>query len=270
MLYTPCAQEIVGTDRPTRPTRHGEAQAKPYPGPMGAVRADVVDAIRRELEKRGDPARAKSQQAYMKSPMPFRGISAPELKATLRPLLADPAYLLTFRDQWEAAIRGLWDGAQFREERYAAVAICGHRLYRSWAVDRAAMPLYRYLVESGAWWDFVDEIAAHRVGPVVRAHPQTEPDRMRSWAVADNLWVRRAAILSQLSSKEETDRQLLVDCITPNLADRQFFIRKAVGWSLRQYARSGTGAGGWVRCWVDELGPRLSPLSRREALKHLG
>src|ERR1019366_2149926 len=85
--------------------------------------------------------------------------------------------------------------------------------------------------------------------------PQAELDRMRSWAVADNLWLRRAAILSQLSSKEETDRQLLVDCITPNLADREFFIRKAVGWSLRQYARSGTGAADWVRCWVDELGP---------------
>jgi len=87
------------------------------------------------------------------------------------------------------------------------------------------------------------------------------------------VWVRRAAILSQLLSKDETDRQLLVDCITPNLADREFFIRKAVGWSLRQYAHyahSGAGAANWVRCWVDELGPRLSPLSRREALKHLG
>jgi 3-methyladenine DNA glycosylase AlkD len=237
---------------------------------MGTVRGDVVDAARRELEKAGDPARAKSQQAYMKSVMAFRGVSAPQLKATLRPLLADPEYLLTCRDEWEATIRGLWDGAQFREERYAAVAICGHHLYRHWAGDRSAMPLYRYLVESGAWWDFVDQIAAHRVGPVVRAHPGTEPDRMRSWAAADDVWVRRAAILSQLLSKDETDRQLLVDCITPNLADREFFIRKAVGWSLRQYAHSGAGAANWVRCWVDELGPRLSPLSRREALKHLG
>ncbi len=206
----------------------------------------------------------------MKSTMPFRGVTAPQLKATLRPLLADPALRLVERDEWEATIRGLWDGAQFREERYAALAISGHHLYRPWAQERSATPLYRYLIETGAWWDFVDEIAARRGGPVLRAHPESEAQRMRSWATADCMWVRRAAILSQLSSKDETDRQLLLDCITPNLADREFFIRKAIGWSLRQYAHSGTDAADWVRHSVDQLGPRLSPLSRREALKNLG
>jgi 3-methyladenine DNA glycosylase AlkD len=92
---------------------------------------------------------------------------------------------------------------------------------------------------------------------------------MRAWAGDGNLWVRRAAILSQLSSRDLTDRQLLLDCINPNLDDREFFIRKAIGWSLRQYAQSGATAADWVRRSVDELGPRLSPLSRREALKHL-
>ncbi|NMM23660.1 MAG: DNA alkylation repair protein [Phycicoccus sp.] len=237
---------------------------------MGSARGDLVDAVCRELEAAGDPDRAKGQQAYMKSAMPFRGITSPHLKATLRPLLTDPAYLLGERDEWEATIRGLWDGAQFREERYAALAISGHRLYRGWAQDRSAMPLYLYLIETGAWWDFVDEIAARRVGPVLRAHPETEAARMRSWATADSMWVRRAAILSQLSSKDETDRQLLLDCITPNLADREFFVRKAIGWSLRQYAHSGTSAADWVRRSVGQLDTRLSPLSRREALKNLG
>ena len=189
---------------------------------MGTVRRDVVDVVCRALEASGDPDRAKGQQAYMKSTMPFRGITSPHLKATLRPLLADPAYLLVERDDWEATIRGLWDGAQFREERYAALAISGHRLYRVWAQDRSAMPLYLHLIES------------------------------------------------QLSSKDETDRQLLLDCITPNLADREFFIRKAIGWSLRQYAHSGPSAADWVRRSVDRLDTRLSPLSRREALKNLG
>jgi len=237
---------------------------------MGAVRRDVVGVVCTELEKAGDPDRAEGQQAYMKSAMPFRGITSPRLKTTLRPLLADPAYRLNDQDEWESTIRGLWDGARFREERYAALAVAGHRLYRGWAVNRSAMPLYRHLVESGAWWDFVDDIAAHRVGPVLRAHPETEAARMREWAIDDDLWVRRAAILSQLLSKDETDRQLLLDCITPNLADPEFFIRKAIGWSLRQYAHSGTGAAEWVRLTADHLGPRLSPLSRKEALKHLG
>jgi 3-methyladenine DNA glycosylase AlkD len=229
----------------------------------------VVEAVCRELKKAGDPARAAGQQAYMKSAMPFRGVTAPDLKATLRPLLADPAYRLVERDEWEATIRGLWDGAQFREERYAALAISGHRLYRPWARDHSSMPLYRYLIETGAWWDFVDEIAARRVGPILRAHPETEAERIRSWAIAESMWLRRAAILSQLTSKGETDRPLLLDCITPNLADQEFFIRKAIGWSLRQYAHAGPSAAEWVRRSVDQLGPALSPLSRREALKNL-
>src|SRR5665647_2881181 len=141
------------------------APAKSYPDPMGVVRGDVVDAVCRELEKAGDPDRAKGQQAYLKSTMSLRGISAPALKATLRPLLADPACLLTGRDEWEATVRRLWDAARFREERYAALTISGHRLYQHWARDRSAMPLYRHLIESGAWWDLVDEIAVHRVGP---------------------------------------------------------------------------------------------------------
>ena len=131
------------------------------------------------------------------------------------------------------------------------------------------MPLYLDLIETGAWWDFVDEIATRRVGTVLRAHPETEAERMRSWAIVDTMWVRRAAILSQLSSKAETDLPLLLDCITPNVTDREFFIRKAIGWSLRQYAHSGTEAADWVRRTVEQLSPQLSPLSRREALKNL-
>jgi 3-methyladenine DNA glycosylase AlkD len=146
---------------------------------MGAVRGDLINAVRRELAKAGDPERARGQQAYMKSTMPFRGVTSPQLRAALRPVLADPGYRLTGRDEWEGTIRGLWDGARFREERYAALAVSGHRLYRQWARDRSAMPLYHYLVESGAWWDFVDDIASHRVGPVLRAHPESESDRAR-------------------------------------------------------------------------------------------
>jgi len=107
------------------------------------VRGDLVDAVCRALENVGDPARAEGQQAYMKSALAFRGVTAPQLKATLRPLVADPAYRLVGSDEWEATIRGLWDGAQFREERYAALAISGDRLYRPWARDR-------YLIETGA------------------------------------------------------------------------------------------------------------------------
>jgi 3-methyladenine DNA glycosylase AlkD len=230
----------------------------------------LVEDVRRALADAADPARAAAQQAYMRSAMPFRGVAAPALKAMLRPILADPAHRLPDRATWEATVRALWDDAQYREERYAAMALAGHRHYAPWASEVSALPLFRHLVQTGAWWDYVDAIAAHRIGSILRAHPVTVADRMRGWARDPDLWVRRAAILSQLASKDRTDRRLLVDVIEPNLADPDFFIRKAIGWALRQYARSGPDAATWVRQVVDAYGERLSPLSRREALKNLG
>lgn len=229
----------------------------------------LVRAVREALAEAADPARAAGQQAYMKSAMPFRGLTSPMLRATLRPLLADPAHRLADRAEWEAALRCLWDDAAYREERYAALALAGHRTYRAWAREVASVPLLRHLVVTGAWWDYVDEIASHRIGDILRAHPGTEADRMRQWARDPDLWVRRTAILSQLSSKDELDRQLLVDVIEPNLADREFFIRKAIGWALRQHAHLGPEAGDWVREVVAAWGDRMAPLSRREALKNL-
>lgn len=205
----------------------------------------------------------------MKSALPFRGITAPRLAATLRPILADPEYRLGARREWEATVRALWDGASYREERYAALALTGHRLYRAHQ-DPDAVPLYRHLVVTGAWWDYVDQIAAQRIGPILRAYPGTEPARMRAWARDDDLWVRRTAILCQLGSHEATDVSLLLDCIGPSVERREFFLAKAIGWALRQYAREGPEAADRVRQVVRSYGDRMAPLSRREALKHLG
>ena len=90
---------------------------------------------------------------------------------------------------------------------------------------------------------------------------------MRAWAVDDDLWVRRTAVLAQLSHQADTDADLLHDTIEPNLADTSFWLRKAIGWALREHAKTDPD---WVRAEVDRLGDRLSGLSRREATKHLG
>jgi 3-methyladenine DNA glycosylase AlkD len=225
----------------------------------------VVDAVRTALAAAGDPARAVAQQAYMKSAMPYRGLTSPELKALLRPILADPAYRIAERDDWEGAVRDLWDGATHREERYAATALTGHRAYMAWQ-DPAVVPLYRHLIVTGAWWDHVDEVASNRIGPILLSHNEILTPIVRGWATDDDLWLRRTAIISQLTFKEQTDLALLREAIEPNLADTSFWIRKAIGWALRQYARTDPA---WVRATVAEYGDRLSGLSRREALKHI-
>ena len=225
----------------------------------------VVDAVRTALAGAGDPERAVSQQAYMKSSMPYRGLTSPELKALLRPILADPAYRIEGRGDWDSAVRELWDGATHREERYAATALTGHRAYREWQ-DPDVVPLYRHLLVTGAWWDHVDEVASNRIGPILLSHKATMTPVMRGWATDDDQWLRRTAIISQLTFKEQTDLALLREAIEPNLADTSFWIRKAIGWALRQHARTDPD---WVRATVAEYGDRLSGLSRREALKHL-
>ena len=229
----------------------------------------LVVAVRAALGGAGDPERAAGQQAYMKSSMPYRGLTSPELRALLRPLLADPALAPASREAWEADVRALWDHAEYREDRYAALALTAHQAARPWQ-DPEALGLYRYLVETGAWWDYVDLVAADRVGPILLRHRLIVTPMLRADAVDDHLWVRRTAILAQLKHREETDLDLLSDVIDANLEGsafgKEFFIRKAIGWALRQHARVDPD---WVRAFVEARGERLSGLSRREALKHL-
>lgn len=228
------------------------------PGP------ELVDALRAALRSGADPERAAGQQRYMKSTMPFLGLTSPQRRELVRPLLADPGLRLETRAELERAVRILWDGARFREERYAALDLLRHRAYRAWR-DPGLMPLVEDLVVTGAWWDLVDELS-NVVGEVLLVDPEGEGLRMRDWAERDDLWLRRSAIISQLRHRERTDTDLLASVIEVNVDDREFFVRKAIGWALRQYARTDPE---WVRAFVDRHADRMSGLSRREALKHL-
>ncbi|WP_243060747.1 DNA alkylation repair protein [Nocardioides sp. SR21] len=224
---------------------------------------DLVGAVRAALAEGGDPERAAGQQRYMKSEMPYRGFTLPVLRATLRPMLAE--YPPEDRASWEATIRTLWDEAEYREERYAAIAIARHRTARPW-LDPGSVPLFRHLVVTGAWWDLVDEVATHPVADALVAHRPELTTVLRDWARDDDVWIRRTSVICQVGAKGETDVDLLRYAIEQNLDDRTFWLRKAIGWALRDYARTDPE---WVRAEVERHGDRMSGLSRREALKHL-
>ncbi|GAA3715961.1 DNA alkylation repair protein [Microlunatus aurantiacus] len=230
---------------------------------LGTEARALVTAVREGLSASADPDRAVQQQRYMKSTMPFRGVPAPVLRSVVGPLVAD--HQLHDRTQWEGVVRTLWDQAAYREERYAALSIAGDRRYRSHQ-DPDCLDLYEHLVVTGAWWDHVDVVAIHLIGPIQRASRPALDATLRAWATDPDRWLRRTAIIHQVGSAEELDRQLLVECLLPNLADREFFIRKAIGWALRQHARVDPD---WVRGFVAEHEDRMSGLSRREATKHL-
>jgi len=215
----------------------------------------LANAIRAELTARADPVRAADQQAYMKSAMPFYGVPVPDVRKLTRAL----ARRLTWEDA-AAVSRELWDAATYREERYAALALTSIPAAKG---RLELLDLHEYQARTGAWWDLVDEIA-HRVADTLDAHPAETAARMRAWAQADTIWLRRLSIIGQLRRDERTDAALLTFAIETNATEQEFFIRKAIGWALRDYARV---APDWVRTFV--AAHDLSPLSVREALKHL-
>jgi 3-methyladenine DNA glycosylase AlkD len=222
----------------------------------------VLLEIRKAMSAQADPTRAKAQQAYMKSTMPYHGVTMPEVRSITRQAFAGLDTLSC--ERWRTEVLAIWRGARFREERHAAVMLASDRRHTACRAPDA-MPMLEEMVVSGAWWDHVDEIA-HVVGEILRTHPKPMKRLMRAWSTDANLWKRRVSIICQISFKKDTDLALLYANIEPNLADRDFFIRKAIGWALRAYAWTDPAE---VARYVRENEARLSGLSRREALKNV-
>jgi 3-methyladenine DNA glycosylase AlkD len=188
-------------------------------------------------------------------------VQTPQRRAAIRPVAArwQPRSFA----EWEQGVRAVFDSAQHREERYAALDLALVRRFADYR-DARAMPLLRRLAVAGAWWDLVDG-AAPIARDALAADPADVAPLLRRWARDDDLWVRRVAVISQLGRKTDTDRTLLADVLEPNLARPEFFLRKAVGWALRDLSAHDPE---WVRSYVAQH-PEMSALSRREALRKI-
>jgi 3-methyladenine DNA glycosylase AlkD len=231
--------------------------------PRQSPESALLQSIRRALVAAADPRRAPAMQAYMKSTMPYHGVPMPLVRSICKELFA--TLPLATRAAWEREVRGLWNGSRFREERYTAIALTGVRYAHTYQTPEA-MPLYEMMIVSGAWWDVVDELATNRVGPILRAHPKVLEPMMRLWSKGDDMWKRRTSIICQVRSRDKTNVELLYACIEPSIASKEFFLRKAIGWALREYAKSSPRD---VAAYVKKNASRLSGLSKREALKHV-
>jgi 3-methyladenine DNA glycosylase AlkD len=225
-------------------------------------RIDTIRAeIRAGLRARADAARAPAMQAYMKSAMPYYGVGMPAVYALCRDVFG--RRVLPTCQIWQGAVLALWREATHREERYAAIVLTGARPYDAWQ-RIGVLPLYRELMVSGAWWDLVDPIATARL-PLLLVRDRTRMSaRLRAWARGEDIWLRRAAILSQLKLKGDTDLALLYDTIEPSIDSREFFLRKAIGWALREHAKTDPAE---VLRYVRAHRTRLDNLSKREAVK---
>ena len=224
----------------------------------------MLAQLRKALRKAADPAKAPTMQAYMKSAMAYHGVPTPLMRRVCKEVFAEARF--ENAADWQVQVLDLWRNARFREERYAAMYLAGHKLARPFQTP-AAMKMYEELIVTGAWWDYVDEIASHRVGPILRDHPTPMRRKMLSWSKSNDMWKRRTSIICQLGFKEATDLELLYACIEPSLGSGEFFLQKAIGWALRQHAWTDSAE---VKRYVRLNNTRLSPLSRREALKNVG
>jgi 3-methyladenine DNA glycosylase AlkD len=220
---------------------------------------ELLPQLRADLSSAADPDRAPGMQAYMKGVAPFLGVSAPHRRGVQRPLLLSARSrsadeLLDFAD-------ACWDQPE-REFQYVAVDLLrkGVGGLRSSDLGRIT-----HLLRTKPWWDTIDPLAAWVVGPLVLADPALV-NVMDAWINDDNFWVARTAILHQLSFAARTDAARLFGYTDQRAADTEFFVRKALGWALRQYARVAPNE---VRSYVESRGSVLSGLTRREALKHL-
>ncbi len=222
---------------------------------MDGLAARISDA----LGELADPALAGPMAVYMKvaenGTLPFLGIRRPVVRRTARSLAKG-----TDADVLLATVTTLWDDATHREQRYAAQDLLG----LAWARGRLdLLELHHHHVVTGAWWDHVDE-TVHRISDLVAAHPAAMAPVLTEWSTDQDRWLRRTAILGQLGLRDRVDLDLLTTVVEPNHEDPEFFVRKAIGWALREVARWNPD---WVRAYVDTHD--LSPLSRREALKHV-
>jgi len=228
-----------------------------------SINSAFLSRVRAELQRIADPRKAPFMQAYMKSAMPYHGVPAPALRVACKQLFLEID--LPTHELWTKLVLDLWRAAEYREERYVAIALTGHKRAAAFQTT-AAMPLYEEIIVTGAWWDFVDDVASHRVGPILRDFPAPMRKKMLAWSKSDNLWKRRTSIICQLGSKQDTDLDLLYACVELSLDSKEFFLQKAIGWALRQYAWTNPAE---VKRYVKRNASRLSPLSRREALKNL-
>ncbi|MEU2262904.1 DNA alkylation repair protein [Streptomyces sp. NPDC019645] len=229
------------------------------PVPRSALADTVLERLTATYPAAADPVRAREAAAYMKDVAPFLGIRTPERRALSRTVLAGTPRP-SEADCTAIALR-CWELPE-REYHYFAADYLRRHAGRC---SSAFVPVVRLLITTVSWWDTVDTLAAHVVGALVAADPGLARV-MDRWIEDDDLWIARTALLHQLRHKDATDAERLFRYCLRQSGHPDFFVRKAIGWSLREYAKTDPDA---VRGFVDSARDRLAPLSVREALKNL-
>lgn len=211
--------------------------------------------LQNHLSGHANSINALPMKRYMRDQFEYLGIKTPERNALMKEFIT--VHGLPEIQDLKIVVTDLWSLTE-REYQYSAISLI--------AMFENKLPIQflnvlETLIINKSWWDTVDSIAGGPVGTLMLRFPQAQSEYLPRWRSADNIWLRRTAILFQLGYKEKTDFDLLTAIIKDNLGSKEFFINKAIGWALRQYSRVDGPA---VRNFVSAT--PLNPLSAREAL----
>ncbi|MFG2993801.1 DNA alkylation repair protein [Streptomyces sp. NPDC048257] len=231
---------------------------RPPQVPRSALADTLLERLQGTYAAAADPVRARAMAAYMKDVAPFLGIPTP-LRRELSKTVTKDTPKPSGTDCAALALR-CWRLPE-REYHYFAVDYLRRHVSRC---SSGLLPVVRHLIVTVPWWDTVDLLAAHTVGPLVAADPELAAV-MDEWIEDENLWLARTALLHQLRFRSATDSGRLFAYCRRRAGHPDFFLRKAIGWSLREYAKTDPDA---VRAFVEAERGSLSPLSVREALKN--
>lgn len=221
---------------------------------------EVVNFVQSSFEELADPVKAGPMAKYMKTEMPFYGIQKTERIPVNRELRKQ--FRPKNRRQYHSIVRALWK-LPHREEKYTAIE---YARQSEELVTFESLPLYELMIRQGGWWDLVDEIAIHLVGRILYKDRTRMKPVLDRWILDDDLWIRRSAIISQVLHKSATDEEQLFRYCLKQAGQQDFFIRKAIGWALRDYSKSNQKS---VSSFLKKNQEKLSNLSYREAAKYL-
>lgn len=214
------------------------------------------DGLFEQMEAAKDEAQAKRMSAYMKDLFPFLGLPKPVLDGIRKPFMQASKKL-----PFDRGFVFLCWGKPYREAQYVGV---GYIQLQEKELVREDLSVLKRLITEKSWWDTVDSLDA-ACGTLVTKYPELK-ETMLAWSLSDNIWLRRTAIDFQQRFKEATDTELMERIILNSLGTTEFFINKAIGWSLREYGKTDAE---WVRGFLERYGDRLAPLSKKEASKYL-
>jgi 3-methyladenine DNA glycosylase AlkD len=215
-----------------------------------------VKAITEALRDLSDRDNAHWMRKYMREQYPFLGVKKPERHAVFMDLYKQ----LGSSEDWYEVSTVLFAMPE-REFQYVAMDYV-IKAKKSW--DERVPALCEQWIGEDSWWDVVDNLAPKILGPYFLQFPAERDFWMKRWMSSGNFWLQRVCLVFSLGYKDKTDTDLLAKNIQSLRTSKEFFIQKAIGWALRQYARTDPN---WVLDFVENNA--LAPLSKREALKHL-